>query len=247
MHKCVVHFIPLNKKLPVRSQHPGFIVQKVYDTVEKKLWKLTDKDYKDHNQSEIELLIQKTQEHLGGFVDVETEVPSTDGVHREEQEDSQKAKWNRRRRNVTIDVSRNDESSTKSDANIKSDTPGSCNSDSSEYHAILSSFQALTHTSHRDNWLRKLLVGMRFVCKAKDSASEKDKIVCTGDGLSKISGTVKESLDNNTSIITNGKIFIWPDDVISAITGLENAVNESLGSDFMKYNQKMRSLDFNLK
>ncbi|PQP99973.1 uncharacterized protein Pyn_25641 [Prunus yedoensis var. nudiflora] len=28
MHRCVVHFVPLNKQLPSRKQHPGFIVQK---------------------------------------------------------------------------------------------------------------------------------------------------------------------------------------------------------------------------
>jgi hypothetical protein len=50
MHKCVVHFVPIHKKLPDRKQHPGFIVQKVYDNVAKKLGKLgklTDTDYEE--------------------------------------------------------------------------------------------------------------------------------------------------------------------------------------------------------
>jgi hypothetical protein len=47
MHKCVVHFVPIDKKLPDRKQHPGFIVQKVYDNVAKKLGKLTDSDYEE--------------------------------------------------------------------------------------------------------------------------------------------------------------------------------------------------------
>ncbi len=51
MHKCVVHFVPIHKQLPNRKQHPGFIVQKVYDTVARKLWKLTDTDYEDNKQS----------------------------------------------------------------------------------------------------------------------------------------------------------------------------------------------------
>ena len=55
MHKCVVHFVPIHKQLPNRKQHPGFIVQKVYDTVDQKLWKLTDKDYEDNKQHEIDL------------------------------------------------------------------------------------------------------------------------------------------------------------------------------------------------
>lgn len=71
MHKCVVHFIPLDKQLPVRSKHPGLIVQRVYDTVEKKLWDMTEyKGYKDSCQIEIEYLIEKTRERLGGFVDL---------------------------------------------------------------------------------------------------------------------------------------------------------------------------------
>lgn len=41
--------------------------------------------------------------------------------------------------------------------------------------------------------------------------------------------------------------LIWPDIAVSAITALEKTVHEALGSDFQKYNQKMRQLDFNLK
>jgi len=44
MHMCVVHFIPIHKQLPKHKQLPRFIVQKVYDTKEMKLCKLTDKD-----------------------------------------------------------------------------------------------------------------------------------------------------------------------------------------------------------
>lgn len=39
----------------------------------------------------------------------------------------------------------------------------------------------------------------------------------------------------------------WPDSAVSAATALEKACNEALGSDFQKYNQKMRQLCFNLK
>ncbi|KAM0850184.1 hypothetical protein ACQ4PT_053247 [Festuca glaucescens] len=71
MHKCVVHFIPLNKKIPSRKEHPGFIVQKVYDTVAKKLWNLTDKDYEDNKQHEIDLLVKKTVDRIGELPDRE--------------------------------------------------------------------------------------------------------------------------------------------------------------------------------
>ncbi|EFJ34014.1 hypothetical protein SELMODRAFT_167230, partial [Selaginella moellendorffii] len=80
MHKCVVHFIPSHKKSPPRSLHPGFIVRKVYDTVEKKLWNLTDKDYEDAKQKEIDLLVQKTHKALGGLQDAEVEEVETPSV-----------------------------------------------------------------------------------------------------------------------------------------------------------------------
>lgn len=59
MHKCQVHFVPPNKQLPQRHKHPGFIVRRVYDACEKKLFNLTDKDYEDPMQEEIDLLVQK--------------------------------------------------------------------------------------------------------------------------------------------------------------------------------------------
>ncbi|XP_056163398.1 uncharacterized protein LOC115693563 [Syzygium oleosum] len=71
MHKCVVHYIPIHKQLPHRKQNPGFIVQQVYDTFKKKLWKLIDKDYKDKKQREIDLLLQKTFQRLGDLPDID--------------------------------------------------------------------------------------------------------------------------------------------------------------------------------
>ena len=62
MHRCVVYFVPAHKQLPKRKVNPGFIVRKVYDTVEKKLWKLTDKDYEDTKQHEIDLLVEGESE-----------------------------------------------------------------------------------------------------------------------------------------------------------------------------------------
>jgi len=44
-----------------------------------------------------------------------------------------------------------------------------------------------------------------------------------------------------------GERICWPDTAVAAITALEKASHETLGSDFQKYNQKMRQLDFNLK
>ncbi|KAF3635108.1 hypothetical protein FXO38_24800 [Capsicum annuum] len=45
MHKCVVHFVPLNKQIPRREEYPGYFVQNVYDTEQRRLFKLEDEDY----------------------------------------------------------------------------------------------------------------------------------------------------------------------------------------------------------
>ncbi|XP_013698161.2 uncharacterized protein LOC106402064 isoform X2 [Brassica napus] len=73
MHRCVVYFVPAHKQLPKRKVNPGFVVRKVYDTVEKKLWKLTDKDYEDTKQHEIDLLVDKSMSRLGDLPDLEPE------------------------------------------------------------------------------------------------------------------------------------------------------------------------------
>ncbi|XP_020570749.1 uncharacterized protein LOC110017925 [Phalaenopsis equestris] len=233
MHKCVVHFVPLNKKLPIRSQHPGFIVQKVYDTVEKKLWKLTDKDYEDGKQHEIDLLVQKTRERLGELPDLEPEETSGD-QHDQANQAAQTtqitSKWNLRRKPVpSIDAQRIDGVSTRFDSASKAETPGSCPGDLLEYDAILKKFNALTRDSHRDKWLKKLLKEIQSSCKDLAQPTDHNAVRNT-DGSSNASE----------------KVF-WPDAVVSAITALEKASHELLGSDFQKYNQKMRQLAYNLK
>ncbi|KAM3321760.1 hypothetical protein P3S67_002911 [Capsicum chacoense] len=73
MQKCVVHFVPLNKQIPKRKEHPGYFVQKVYDAEQRTLFKLTDEDYEDTKQHEIDLLVQKTIARVGHLPDLETE------------------------------------------------------------------------------------------------------------------------------------------------------------------------------
>ncbi|KAI3681933.1 hypothetical protein L2E82_50242 [Cichorium intybus] len=60
MHKCRVHFVPSNKKIPSCEQHPGFIVQKVYDAKLKRLYAILDDDRGYENdtwQHELFLLV----------------------------------------------------------------------------------------------------------------------------------------------------------------------------------------------
>ncbi|KAJ6347446.1 hypothetical protein OIU76_004011 [Salix suchowensis] len=134
MHKCVVHFVPTHKQLPNRKQYPGFIVQKVYDTVERKLWKLTEKDYEYNKQHGIDLLVQKTLSRMRDLPDIEIEDAPTGPP---EQEDSAKAKRTLRRKNVSpLEVTREEQTTGRPD-NLKAETPGSCPSIDSEYYAIL--------------------------------------------------------------------------------------------------------------
>lgn len=44
-----------------------------------------------------------------------------------------------------------------------------------------------------------------------------------------------------------GENICWPDTAVWVVTSVERAAHEALSSDFQKYNQKMRQLDFNLK
>lgn len=165
MHKCVVHFVPIHKQLPSRKQHPGFIVQKVYDTVERKLWRLTDKDYEDNKQHEIDLLVQKTLARLGDLPDIEIE----DGVLPAiEEEDQSKNKRAVRRKGITpLDVTRDDNTTIRNEQNAIAETPGSYTSNS-EYNTILLKFKVLTGENHRDKWLERLLQGIRHMCRSPD-------------------------------------------------------------------------------
>ncbi|KAL6952439.1 Protein REPRESSOR OF VERNALIZATION 1 [Sarracenia purpurea var. burkii] len=159
MHKCVAHFIPLNKQIPNCKQHPGFIVQKVYDTEQRRLFKLTDKDYEDNKQHEIDLLVQKTLSRLGNLSNIDTADASAD------QEDQMRNKRMLRRKNMSpLDVSRNDDSTTKSGQSLKPETPGSVASNTLEYYIILSNFKALTGETQRDKWLdnKYFLVFLHF-------------------------------------------------------------------------------------
>ncbi|KAJ0903617.1 putative BAH domain, transcription elongation factor S-II, central domain-containing protein [Helianthus annuus] len=228
MHKCVVHFIPAHKQIPSRKLHPGFIVQKVYDTIFKRLFKLTDKDYEDNMQHEIDLLVQKTMSRLGDLPDIKIDNDTVDP------EDQLRSKRLLRRKNMNmspLDVSRDEDVSNRSGPLSRSETPGSCNSIASEYYNILVKFDAFTNDQQRDKWLEKLLDTVRFVCNNVDGSQSNNPPINEPEDKIPKSGT--------------GSPPIWPDDAVRAVAALEQASHES--SDFQKYNQKMRQLVFNLK
>ncbi|KAL3609905.1 hypothetical protein D5086_000925 [Populus alba] len=247
MHKCVVHFVPVHKQLPNRKQYPGFIVRKVYDTVERKLWKLTDKDYEDNKQHEIDLLVQKTLSRMGDLPDIEVE--DAPAAAPPELEDPTKAKRTLRRKTVSpLDVTREEEATTRSD-NFKAETPGSCTGNGSEYYAILVKFDALTGDTHRDKWLERLLQCIQYMCISSNSTLDDDKIKGGSDGVDhkkeqKSQGAANGSEEDS---VKGDKSFPWPEAAVPAVSALEKASHDALSSDFQKYNQKLRQLVFNLK
>ncbi|WCJ26275.1 hypothetical protein M5689_008105 [Euphorbia peplus] len=236
MHKCVVHFVPIHKQLPNRKQYPGFIVQKVYDTVERKLWKLTDKDYEDIKQHEIDLLVQKTLSRLGDLPDIEVEENPA------EPEDPSKFKRIFRKKNITpLDVSREEDATGRPDS-LKAETPGSCTGNS-EYFEILVKFDAPTGDTHRDKWLERLLHCIRYMC----SSSDDDKVKAGSDHADHEKEAKDSANGAQQKNHKSSKPFCWPNAVVPAVSALEKASHETLSSDFQKYNQKMRQLLFNLK
>ncbi|KAL2342757.1 hypothetical protein Fmac_004042 [Flemingia macrophylla] len=244
MHKCVVHFVPIHKQLPNRKQHPGFIVQKVYDTVERKLWKLTDKDYEDNKQQEIDELVQKTLQRLGELLDIEPEEPVA------EQEDLMKNKRILRKKSISpLDVSKEEETTRKSDQILKPETPGSCINNASEHYRILVDFNVLTGDTHRDKCLEKLLQSVQFVFNSDESVKKDDRGNDNSDSIN--NGSNNKSLESENECKDNvqksSKSFVWPDVAVPAVVALEKASHDTFSLDYQKYNQKLRQLIFNLK
>ncbi|KAG4993119.1 Chromatin remodeling protein EBS [Glycine max] len=267
MHKCVVHFVPRHKQLPKRKDHPGFIVQKVYDTVERKLWRLTDKDYEEFKQQEIDVLVEKTQQRIGELLDLEPEeAPDDDG-------DQLKNKKSFRRKSVSpLDVSKEEEETLKSEQHPKSETPTGCITNGSEYYRILVDFNALTGDSHRDKWLERLLQRVQYMCDSNDS-KERDKGLGNANSDEINNESKHRSSESATDCqdkvqkgymnlshtpsfcpplpcpqnLQSSKSFNWPDVAVSAMVALEKASHDALSSDSMKYNQKLRQLAFNFQ
>ncbi|CAM8884448.1 unnamed protein product [Rhodiola kirilowii] len=227
MHKCVVHFVPSHKQLPNRKQNPGFVVQRVYDTVQKRLWKLTDKDFEEKLQHEIDILVQQTLSRIQ-LPDIETDSNAADL-------ENSKSKRVLRKNMSPLDVTREDEGITKSDQQTKTETPkaetpGSCASNASEFYKILQSSNVLTGETQRDRWLEKLLQAVQFV---SDSTSD-DK------ASESVYGDIEKNLKNLSSLV-------WPDSYVVVVAALEQASHDTLLYSDQKYNQKMRQLVFNLK
>nr|GMD74905.1 SWR1-complex protein 3-like [Ipomoea batatas] len=218
---------------------------KEYDTEQMNLFKLTDKDYEDNKQPEIDLLVQKTFSRLGDLPDIVLE----DAAAVQEDHFFKSKRLLRKKSIPSLDVSRKDDAPSRNGQFLKAKTPGSCVDTASEFFKILSDFNALTGEKHRDKWLEKLLQAIQFMSNpggsGKDDAKEKGVSDVT-DLTSKTSSSnpVNESNENKSNGDAN---ICWPDTAVPAVVAVEKAAHEALSSDFQKYNQKMRQLSFNFK
>lgn len=263
MHKCQVHFVPPNKQLPQRHKHPGFIVRRVYDACEKKLFNLTDKDYEDPMQEEIDLLVQKTREALGELPDITGDEP----VAPAEEEASTELNFKRKvpaKRTVAPLNLKSEEfygsepkmqsmTPTEKTDTLKVETPTSAVSTDQEISTLLNNQGVLTGVHARDRWLEKLVHTIRDLCgggksfhvrNGNEGEEDANKALneAEAEGDNQCSGRKKSFLGEGD--------LTWPEIAPVAVEvayALEKLANDSLGIDLHKYNLKMRSLDFNVK
>jgi hypothetical protein len=174
MHKCLVHFIPPNKQLPQRHKHPGFIVRRVYDACEKKLFNLTDKDYEDPMQQEIDLLVQKTREALGDLPDIDGDEHMSPVEEEAAPDLKTKRKVSAKRTVAPLNLKgeefshselRNlsDTPTGKADT-AKVETPTSTVGADLEVSTLLKNHCVLLGVHARDRWLEKLMQTIRDLC-----------------------------------------------------------------------------------
>ncbi|OIV94912.1 hypothetical protein TanjilG_22109 [Lupinus angustifolius] len=241
MHKCVTHFVPAHKQLPNRKQHPGFIIQKVYDFEGRKLYRLSDMAFRDGKQEEINVLIERTLQRIGNdLLDIETEHAPADQHH------PMKNISKYKRKNISpLYISREEKGTRMGGKHLKPEN------NASEHYRILMSFNALTGDAHRDKWLERMLQHIQYMWNS-DGSTKKDDKGLRNANFSGIKNTSNNTISDsrNDSQVKAGegsKYFIWPDAAVPAIVALEKASHDALSSDLQKYNQKLRSLDFNLK
>ncbi|XP_010427116.1 PREDICTED: uncharacterized protein LOC104712020 [Camelina sativa] len=68
-HDCLVYFVPDDKQISNYTEHPDFIVKKVYDSINKKLRKFSDKGFNLHQKAEINILVANTISRIAYLLD----------------------------------------------------------------------------------------------------------------------------------------------------------------------------------
>ncbi|XP_078427507.1 ASI1-immunoprecipitated protein 3-like [Wolffia australiana] len=223
MHRCIIHFLSPKRQLPDRTVHPGFVVQRFYDSNSKMLRKITDECLTEDNQREIHRLIEKTEAQLALLPD---------------QDNEQEENLSEVHKNVH-------EAVAPVDDNVKKKSFKKCEKKSiGKFSSLIKKFQASTGDFYRDKWLVKLLQGFHINCRLDSEGEKYEEKRTSTYRKDSISVIVREK----DTISSNGsEHIIWPDDAVRAATALEMAAHVALCSDFRKYNCKLGLLDFNLK
>ncbi|KAK1647762.1 hypothetical protein QYE76_065567 [Lolium multiflorum] len=203
MHTCIVHFIPQHKQVPSKKEHPGFIVKQVYDHKEDKFHQLTDTDYDDDKQLEIDLLVLKTIDRIGELLDRDPQDIPLD------KSDNLTTRGRKKGPLKPKDVPR-DAPAGRSEQLTREDTAGN---DNLKNHATPFRYRAATGNKHRDYWLEKYVKSILALPHSRN--------------------------DNENSYA--------PKEVVSIVASLERSAYEAFHPEFEKYNQKMRSLLFNIE
>ncbi|CAD5328787.1 unnamed protein product [Arabidopsis thaliana] len=185
---CIVHFVQENKQIPNRRKHPGFIVQHVYDSVKKKLRKLTFNGFDLQQKREIDHFVEKTILRIGHLRDIVKE---------------QKTLISRSKRTVPQSYIIKAVETSRESNNV--------------VNSILKFFDLLTGDSDRDKSLEELLEVVKPKCR-----TSKKKLAGDYDSF-------------------------WPNDVVSVVSDLEQALYDSLKDDIPKYSNKVEILVGKLK
>lgn len=62
LHPCKVAFLPRGVELPTGTS--SFVCRRAYDIAKKRLWWLSDQDYINEQQEEVDLLLYKTRKEM---------------------------------------------------------------------------------------------------------------------------------------------------------------------------------------
>ncbi|VVB11968.1 unnamed protein product [Arabis nemorensis] len=193
-HMCIVNFVPETKQIPKRREHPGFIVQNVYDIMKKKVRKFDGNDFSEIQRNEIDMLVAKTISRVGHLPDIEKEQQTLK---------SKRKQYVPKRFIIPV------EKTSHASSNVVS---------APNYRSTLEKFDMLTCALDRNKRLEELLEAVKHKCR--------------------VTKKKKEARDYD---------FFWPNDVVHAVSALEQAIYDSLANDIPKYNHEFEILVDQLK
>lgn len=206
-HMCIVNFVPENKQIPKRREHPGFIVQNVYDIINKKVRKFDGNDFSEIQRNEIDMLVAKTISRVGHLPDIEKEQQTLK---------SRRKQYVPKRFIIQVEKTSQASSNVVSAPNYRSTLEKLYFK--TKKKKTLEKFDMLTCALDRNKRLEELLEAVKHKCR--------------------VTKKKKEARDYE---------FFLPNDVVHAVSALEQAIYDSLANDTPKYNHEFEILVDQLK